>query len=287
MFCMRTLCFITFFWAGAVCAQTYPDYKNTTVNDLAQLLSVAEEDRVSDQLNRLKRDTGVEMTVLTIESQSAYAPDQTLEQFATRLFNHWGIGDATRNDGVLVLVIRDDRAMRVELGAAYARDWDRIAEDVIDDHFLPAFRADDYARGILKGSTAVIGEIVMPFQSGSNAPKRVQEAPRQNISEGWIIGLLIAAVLGSNLYSNRSTFSDLGARFRKCPSCGRRGLRADRSVSIPATSALVGRGSRRVYCLYCDYSLDVDYTIGRLTSTSSRGGFGGGSSGGGGGSGRW
>ena len=57
------------------------------------------------------------MTIITLESQAPYAPDETLEEFATNLFNNWGIGDAARNDGILVLVLPDDRAMRIELGA--------------------------------------------------------------------------------------------------------------------------------------------------------------------------
>jgi uncharacterized protein len=63
----------------------------------------------------------------------------TLEAFATALFNHWGVGKAETNDGVMILVFRDDRAMRLELGAAYGRDWDRVAQDVVERNFLNAF----------------------------------------------------------------------------------------------------------------------------------------------------
>ena len=59
------------------------------------------------------------MKIITLESQAPYAPDETLEEFATNLFNDSGIGDATRNDGILVLVLPDDRAMRIERGAGY------------------------------------------------------------------------------------------------------------------------------------------------------------------------
>jgi len=170
--------------------------------------------------------------------------------------------------------------MRVELGAAYGRAWDRAAEQVIDKAFLPAFKANDYAGGILKGSTAVISDIVMPFRSDGAAP-----APSGG--DRWMLWLFAPLVLLSALYSNRKTVGDMFERFRKCPSCGRRGLRAHRVVSRPATATLPGSGTRRLYCLYCDYGVDVSYTITWASQNASSGGFGGGSSGGGGGSGRW
>ena len=120
-------------------AQTFPEYERITVNDYAGLMDEAAETEIHDRLNDLRQSTGIEMTVLTIRTQADHMPDQTVEEFATALFNHWGIGDANRNDGILVLVIRDDRAMRIELGAGFERDWDRTAATVIDRSFLPAF----------------------------------------------------------------------------------------------------------------------------------------------------
>lgn len=277
---MHKFLLVLFLSAGMAAAQTYPAYKSTTVNDFADLLDAQDEQALSDRLTDLQRDTGVEMTVVTLASQSAYASDQTLEQFATGLFDDWGIGHAGRNDGVLVLVLRDDRAMRVELGAAYGRAWDRTAERVIDDAFLPAFKANDYAGGILKGSSAVISDIVKPFRSDPSAPA-------SGGSDRWMLWLFAPLVLLSGLYSNRKAVGDTFERFRKCPSCGRRGLRVDRVVSRPATASVSGTGTRRVFCLHCEYGVDVSFEITWASQNASSGGFGGGSSGGGGGSGRW
>ena len=167
---MHGFLFVLMFLASTATAQTYPEYRSTTVNDLAGLLDPADEAALTGQLTGLRRDTGVEMTVVTLATQADFAPGRTLEQFATGLFDHWGIGQAGRNDGVLVLILRDDRAMRVELGQAYGRDWDGAAQRVVDGQFLPAFKAGSYARGILTGSTAVIDDIILPFRAGQDAP---------------------------------------------------------------------------------------------------------------------
>ncbi len=276
---MRFLLFALVFWSHAALAQTFPDYGSTTVNDLADVLSPAEETTLSQQLETLKQETGVEMTVLTLETQTDYAPDLTLEQFATRLFDHWGIGDASRNDGVLVLVIKEDRAMRLELGKAYGRAWDNRAQRIVDKVFVPAFKDSRYGTGILNGSDAVIRRIVMPHHTGEGAPNPTLEAIREN----WPIGVLLGFF---GAFAARRKIGDQVARLRTCPNCGRRGMRQNREVLKRARGRTEGKGVRRVRCRHCDYREDHDYVI-AVSSDTGDGGFGGGSSGGGGASGRW
>lgn len=276
---MRLLFSLSFFflWLGAAFAQSYPEYQSTTVNDLANLLNATDEAALSEQLNQLRQNTGIEMTVLTLDTQSDFAPDQSLEQFATGLFNHWGIGDARRNDGVLVMILRDDRAMRIELGAAFAHEWDGVAARVIDDHFVGAFADGEYAQGIIDGTAAVKAEIILPFLAGQDAP----EKPKNNNT--WIIGLFVAL---ATAISGRQFIGDSLARFRTCPRCGARGLRQSRHTTMEANTTVAGSGMRRVHCTHCDYVEEFSYVISRK-SKNSFGGFGGGSSGGGGASGRW
>ncbi len=82
--------------------------------------------------------TGVSVTVLTIDSFRAYtADDISFERFATRLFNHWGIGNADRNDGILLLVAKKDRKVRIELGKGYPSSYDARAKEIIDTVIVP------------------------------------------------------------------------------------------------------------------------------------------------------
>lgn len=257
-----------------VLAQSYPDYESTTVNDFAGLLDAGAEARVSAQLETLRKETGVEMTVVTLSRQAVFAPDQSLEQFATGLFNNWGIGDKTRNDGVLVLVLREDRAMRIELGAGFERDWDRASAKVIDRSFLPAFKEDRYQDGIETGVADVIETVVMPFLGGEDAPKA---------SDDSFIWIVVAAVFGAfGIFSARDKLVSL----KKCPNCGTRGLSRAREVKVRASKTMNGSGEVTTRCANCTYHHMAPYSIARLSSSSSSS-FGGGSSGGGGASGRW
>lgn len=279
---MRVIALLLTLWASAVSAQSYPDYSSTTVNDFADLLGTADETTLSTQLDALRQETGVEMTVLTLATQDRYAPGRSLESFATGLFNHWGIGDATRNDGVLVLILRDDRAMRVELGRAYGRNWDGVAQEIVDSRFLPAFTQGDYPRGIMDGSAAIIDRIVRPHLAGQAAPETGSGGlPVFDL----VVGLV---VIGAVLLALRRFFADALVRFRACPQCGRKGgLRQTREVVVPATRSMQGSGRLHLHCSLCGFAETSSYTIARLAEPSSNNGFGGGSSGGGGASGRW
>ena len=105
----------------AVSAQSnYPTADDLFVNDYAEVISSADEAQIRDLLAEYEVNNGVQMTVLTVRSLSEYnTGDATIEQFATNLFNEWGIGQASRNDGVLFLVAVVDRELRVELESAY------------------------------------------------------------------------------------------------------------------------------------------------------------------------
>ncbi len=277
---MRIVFVLLMIWANTAFGQTYPDYQSTTVNDFANLLSPLDEEALAEQLDELKRETGVEMTILTLRTQGDYADGLTLEQFATGLFDHWGIGDASRNDGVLVMVLRDDRAMRIELGAAYGRDWDHAAERIVDTQFLPAFKANNYAIGIKAGTTAIIDQIIQPFRTGEAAP-----AKKTNDDLGlWIFGLFAMMIM---MLKGRNFISDGLVRLRTCPKCGNRSLRQRRRITLSASTTRAGSGIRRIECLKCDYAEETSYYIPQVSQSSGGGGFGGGRSGGGGASGRW
>ncbi len=148
--------FALLFWALPLSAQNYPDYSEVYVNDFAALLSEKDEEKLRGILKELRAERGIEFAVITINSMSNYDYQGEIEPFATGLFNYWSIGDAARNDGVMMLVSRDDRKMRIEVGSGYGSSKDRVMKDIIEDDTLPYFRRDEYSKGILRGAEAVI-----------------------------------------------------------------------------------------------------------------------------------
>ncbi|WP_226780720.1 TPM domain-containing protein [Oceaniglobus trochenteri] len=259
-------------------AQVYPEPASPYVNDFADLLPEEDEAALARQLEGLRDEHDIEMTVVTILRRADYGQSDTIEEFATGLFNAWGVGDSRRNDGVLVLVAREDREMRIALGSGYSSDWDWQARLVIDDYFLPSFQADNYLRGILTGTTQTIEQVVLPHAAG-------QEPVGQGGYNPLILfGGLFALILGIGM---RRQIRDVLTRFRRCPNCGRRGLRASRDILVEPGDHTNGTGQRDLRCPACGHHDRSTYVIAAIKDSPDSGSFGGGSSSGGGASGRW
>lgn len=265
----------------AAAAQTYPDPESLTVNDFAGLLPPEAEAEISATLDKLRADTGIEMTVVTLSRKDMFAPDQDLETFAAGLFDQWGIGDKDRNDGILFLVLLADRETRIELGKGYAGEWQFEANWIMEREVLAQFKKDDYVSGIRFGVEALDEKIARPFHAGAEPPER-----KGGVS-GWWIALIFVPILLVGFFNG---LKDKLASMRKCPQCGQRKLHVSRKVLEAATRTTTGRGERITDCANCGYHRAMPYTISRISSSrssSSGSGFGGGSSGGGGASGRW
>jgi uncharacterized protein len=191
--------------ASPASAQNYPAYTETYVNDFADLLDPGQEARIRGWLQALREDRGIEFTVVTIKSMADYGHTGAIEPFATGLFNTWGVGDATRNDGVMLLVSLDDRRLRIEVGRGYGLTKNAPMKEIIDNAIRPRFRRDDYAGGIERGVRLVIEDL-----TGASP----QAAPQEFISRttswlqrlldslgGWIYAILAPLLLlPANIY---------------------------------------------------------------------------------------
>lgn len=147
----KSFLLILLFSSSFVSAQGYPARESAFVNDFANILDDQAEERITAALTELKQSRDVEMTVVTIESITNYGFDGEIEPFATGLFNTWALGDATRNDGIMILVATKDRAMRIELGAGYPEHLNKTAKTIIEEIMIPQFKNGNFASGIEKG----------------------------------------------------------------------------------------------------------------------------------------
>ncbi|MEM7649984.1 MAG: TPM domain-containing protein, partial [Cyanobacteria bacterium P01_A01_bin.70] len=137
----------------------YPPLNDPYVNDYAEVLAAEDKANLRNDLEAFRAQTGIHAVVMTIQSIHDYATgDTSIESFATNTFNTWGLGDATRNDGILLLVAPGDREVRIELGRGYGRQDDRIAQAIIDDAMLPFFRENQISLGTVAGTSAIIDQ---------------------------------------------------------------------------------------------------------------------------------
>ena len=131
-------------------------YLSGRVNDQAELLSDAGHARVSAALDGLEQTTGAQVVVLTLPSLEG----ESLEDYAIRIVETWALGRAGHDDGVLLLVARDDRKIRIEVG--YGLEGvltDLDSRRIIDFLMVPTFRSGDYEAGIESAVGAIAGAI--------------------------------------------------------------------------------------------------------------------------------
>jgi uncharacterized protein len=196
MFCVMPL---------AAVAQTYPSPLSDTVSDHADALTAEVEARMTAALRATREETGVQVMLAVIGSRADYGDTGRMDAFAKGLFNAWGIGDATRNDGVLILLALTDREVRVALGSGYGPVWDGAAQRVVDDAMLPLLRAGDAAEAAEAGVLAVTERIARPFATG-------QDAPTTSQGDGllpWVLAALAGFFLLSRMQRRRATYAGL------------------------------------------------------------------------------
>ncbi|MGL4238031.1 TPM domain-containing protein [Tabrizicola sp.] len=151
----------------AALAEGLPEPQSDTVSDFADILPEPDEAEVDALIREIRDETGVSIVVVTMDRIANYGGGgQSLEAYARALFNDWGIGDAKRNDGILILVVPGDREARIDLGAGYSAEFDCPAQWVMDTAMVPQFREGKMARGIVEGVQAARDALVQPFVEG-------------------------------------------------------------------------------------------------------------------------
>ncbi len=122
------------------------------VVDEAGILGPDAEQNLTRTLEELERATGAQVAVLTVPSLGGEA----LEDYSLRVAETWRLGSAERDDGVLLLIVRDDRKMRFEVGHGLEGAIpDVLAGRILDNLVRPRFRAGDFDGGVGAGVEAV------------------------------------------------------------------------------------------------------------------------------------
>jgi uncharacterized protein len=112
------------------------------------------------QVNAQIAGTGAQIVVCMIPSLG----DDSLEDAALDIFRSWGIGDRSKNNGVLLLIAKEDRKLRIEVG--YGLEGaipDSVADRIIRQVIAPDFREEDYDGGVLKGFNAIVTRVAEEY----------------------------------------------------------------------------------------------------------------------------
>ncbi len=176
------------FWAS-VQAQPAVVQLRARVTDLTQTLSSQEKSRIEEKLAAFEARKGSQLLVLMVPTTSPEA----IDRYAFRVVEQSKIGRQGINDGVLLLVAKNDRALRIEVG--YGLEGvlpDAVCKRIIDEIIVPQFQAHDYAGGIEAGLAKMMALIEGEPLPPSRPSERNSSAP---LWEGFFPQVLVMAVV--------------------------------------------------------------------------------------------
>ncbi len=154
------------------------------VNDVAGILSPAEKEALERKLVSIDDSSSNQIAVVILPTLDGYP----IEDYATKLFRDWGIGNKKTNNGILLLLAINDRKVRIEVG--YGLEGavpDITANSIIDNDIKPAFRARAYYDGIDKATDDIAKAAVGEY--------KVARAKKGKGSGGSVLGFIIIAFI--------------------------------------------------------------------------------------------
>jgi uncharacterized protein len=156
------------------------------VNDLADIIPAPARERLEGKLRELERRTGAQVAALTVDTLEG----DSIEDYAVRVFQTWKLGRRGVDDGVLFVVARQERRMRIEVGYGLEdRLTDARSRQILDDIVRPLFRGGDFGAGIEAGIDAIATVI-----EGAPLPAPRRDPARQF---GSTIGLVLFSAMFS------------------------------------------------------------------------------------------
>ena len=199
--------------AIAAMAYSIEEIPNVHLTDKTQYVSNPDgvlRQATVDSLNRsiahIWQSSSAEVVAVVVNSIDG----NDIDDYATALFRHWGIGKKDNNNGVLMLVSTEERKAVIRNG--YGAEGilpDIICGRIIRDNMVPHFREGDYDRGMVRGVEAVAAVL-----AGSELETGVPDAvPQEDDTPWWVIALIVGGCVAVPLVAV--------VRMLRCPRCKR------------------------------------------------------------------
>src|SRR2546428_1281645 len=155
------------------------------VTDLTSTLNAQQRGALEQTLAEFEARKGAQIAVLLIPTTQP----ETIEQYAVRVQESWKLGRKGVDDGVLLVVAKSDRKVKIEVG--YGLEGilpDAIAKRIIEDDIVPRFRENDFYGGIRAGTDRIMrvveGEKLPPPASQTSARSHPQA---EGFNTSWIV----------------------------------------------------------------------------------------------------
>lgn len=247
------LTLLTGFAAGA---QDIPPKPNPErlVNDFTNTLTPDQVQALERKLVEFDDSTSTQIAVVIV----ATTGDKDVQEFNLELFRAWGVGNKEHNNGVSLLIAKNDHKLNITTGYGVEGALpDITCKHIINEQIVPNFKGNDYYRGIDEGTDAIMQAVKGEYTAPADYNKRGKVGSIARVA--FIIFIILLFIIISNSKGGGGSFMS------------RRGFAAWTIANMLSNNSGGGGGGG-------------GWSGG---GGGGFGGFGGGSSGGGGASGSW
>ncbi|MYN18141.1 YgcG family protein [Rugamonas sp. FT107W] len=172
---------------------------NSPVTDLTGTLSADQRSGLEADLRAFEQRKGSQVAVLIVPTTKP----ESIEEYAIRVAEQWKIGRKKIDDGAILVVAKDDRALRIEVGYGLEGALnDATAKRIIEDVIVPRFRQDDFYGGIAAGTASIMKVIdgeALPaanWERPSDALPGLRQLLPVALIAALVLGGILRAVLG-------------------------------------------------------------------------------------------
>ncbi len=178
---------------------------NARVTDLTSTLSSSEISSLESSLAHFEKLKGSQIVVLIIPTTNS----ESIEQYGIRLAEEWKIGRKDVDDGVILIVAKNDRKLRIEVG--YGLEGaipDIYAKRIIENVIVPDFRQGQFYEGIIDGTNAIMSLINKEeLPAVTSKVESISEAQNNLFTFGFIILIIVGFVIKALVKSSKIKLS--------------------------------------------------------------------------------
>jgi uncharacterized protein len=179
-------------FAGALAQSAFPTLTGRVVDE-ANLIDAVNRQDLTAKLAALEAKTTDQFVVVTIKSLGG----RSIEDYGVNLGRNWKIGQAGKNNGVLLIVAPNERKVRIEVGYGLEGTLtDAISKYIIETSILPRFKAGDFVGGITRGADDII-QVLSGDAADFKQRASARNAPQPVGTFDWIIMLIVIIIAGT------------------------------------------------------------------------------------------
>ena len=172
-----------------------PPTQSFFVNDFADCISDADEQKMQSMAEELYKKTGAQVVCVTVNNLDG----KDVRDYALGLGREWGIGSKNDNNGVLLLLAVDDRQVDIEVGYGLEGTLtDGKTGRILANYAIPYLKSDDFSTGLREAFSALIGETATEYGveiNGSSLAPDEDEDEEYESSKAVIIDFIIFIII--------------------------------------------------------------------------------------------